>query len=292
MQRDRKLFVQNLVSGEIDYAFLGGSSYATLYLKFFFNEIRICCQCNSDVLTIIKFFFFLKNAREGKMSTTEKYWVVLGDIHDKVATLPMIPELSAAQGIIVTGDLTNLGSIPEVSQVMQVLRSLKLPVWAQFGNMDRPEVNTWLTQEQCNLHCTVRELLPDTALFGVGASLTTPFRTPSEFAEADYASWLAQCWEKAKRYTHTILIAHNPPYATLCDRISTGVHVGSVAIKEFIEHQQPDMCICGHIHESRAQTLIGRTQVINLGAFAAGYYGLLKVSAAAKFSVELCTLQK
>ena len=224
------------------------------------------------------------------MGCNEKYWIVLGDIHNQIEEFVYIPELGEAQGIIVTGDLTNIGSVSQVSHILQVLRSSKSQVWAQFGNMDRPEVDAWLTKEQCNLHCSVRELIADTAIFGVGASIFTPFGTPSEYSESDFARWLDQCWDKAQYYTHTILISHNPPYDTACDRISNGKHVGSIAVKEFIESQQPDICFCGHIHESRAQTKIGRTQVINPGAFLCGEYALLKISDDYKFSAELCAL--
>ena len=39
--------------------------------------------------------------------------------------------------------------------------------------------------------------------------------------------------------------------------------------------REPDFCICGHIHESRAKDRIGKTTVYNLGDFASGYYGKL-----------------
>ncbi|MBQ7739336.1 MAG: metallophosphoesterase [Desulfovibrionaceae bacterium] len=226
------------------------------------------------------------------MEDCEKYWIVLGDIHDRFEQCASIPELDGAEGFIISGDLTNVGSVSQASRVMQFLRSLKAFVWAQIGNMDRPEIDTWLTKENCNLHCTVRELLPNTAMFGVGGSIFTPFATPSEFSESDFALWLERCWKKAQNYPHTILVSHNPPFDTLCDRINSGQHVGSTAVKEFIESEQPDLCICGHIHESRAQTKIGRTYIVNPGAFVHGEYALLKKSREDKFSAELCSLQK
>ena len=226
------------------------------------------------------------------MQEGEKYWIVLGDIHDRYEKCASIPELDGAEGFIVSGDLTNVGSFSQVSRVMHFLRNLKPVVWAQIGNMDRPEIDKWLTKENCNLHCTVRELVPKTAIFGVGGSIFTPNGTPSEFSEGDFALWLERCWDKAKNYQSTILVSHNPPFDTLCDRLANGQHVGSTAVKEFIESEQPDLCICGHIHESRAQTKIGRTSIVNPGAFMHGYYALLKKSPEDKFSAELCSLQK
>lgn len=57
-----------------------------------------------------------------------------------------------------------------------------------------------------------------------------------------------------------IFLFHSPPYKTLLDRaaldgkmidyVPLDVNVGSVAIKEFIEHKQPWITMHGHIHES------------------------------------------
>ena len=64
------------------------------------------------------------------------------------------------------------------------------------------------------------------------------------------------------------------------------MHVGSTAVREFIEEAQPDICLCGHIHESRAVDRIGRTVVVNPGALAGGGYVLVR-SNAGQLSVEL-----
>jgi Icc-related predicted phosphoesterase len=42
--------------------------------------------------------------------------------------------------------------------------------------------------------------------------------------------------------------------------------VGSVAIRAAIERLQPQLAVCGHVHDSWGQTgTIGRTHVVNLG---------------------------
>lgn len=218
--------------------------------------------------------------------TRDHLWIAVGDIHDEPAAFHDIPELPQADGIIVTGDLTITGSVKQAEQVMDALRSHNLPVWAQIGNMDRPEVDTWLSEKGWNLHTMIRELTPEIALFGVGASTFTPFATPSEFPESAFAAWLEQSWRQARRYPHAILVSHNPPKDTTCDVIPGGVHVGSTAVREFIEEAQPDICLCGHIHESRAVDRIGRTVVVNPGALAGGGYVLVR-SNAGQLSVEL-----
>jgi Icc-related predicted phosphoesterase len=49
-------------------------------------------------------------------------------------------------------------------------------------------------------------------------------------------------------------------------------------VREFIEEQQPELCLCGHIHESRAEDRIGKTHVINPGPLKEGGYVLLRLA--------------
>lgn len=217
-------------------------------------------------------------------------WIAVGDIHDEPACFHKIPELSQADGIIVTGDLTITGGVKQAELVMEALTSYNIPVWAQIGNMDRPEVDIWLTEKGCNLHTKIQEITPDTALFGVGASTFTPFGTPSEFPESAFATWLENSWRHARRYPHTILVSHNPPKDTACDVIPDNIHVGSTAVREFLEEAQPDICLCGHIHEARAVDRVGRTVVVNPGALTAGGYVLVRCNAG-RLSAELRILK-
>ena len=62
-----------------------------------------------------------------------------------------------------------------------------------------------------------------------------------------------------------------------CDRLGTGEHVGSTALRALIEREQPDLVLCGHIHESRAIDEIGATTVVNPGPVASGHYALVEV---------------
>ncbi len=215
--------------------------------------------------------------------------VVGGDSHDAPENFAEIPELAQADGVLVTGDLTITGGVRQAESVMKALAAPGLPVLAQIGNMDRPEVDAWLSEKGCNLHTRVREIAPGIAAFGVGASTFTPFGTPSEFPESSFAAWLEAAWRTARAFPHTILVSHNPPKDTACDVIPGDVHVGSSAVREFLEENQPDMCLCGHIHEARAIDRIGRTVIATPGALAQGGYLVLR-SNGGRLSVELRVL--
>ncbi|MCD4684081.1 MAG: metallophosphoesterase [Bacteroidales bacterium] len=79
--------------------------------------------------------------------------------------------------------------------------------------------------------------------------------------------------------SNAIFIMHSPPYNTYLDRAGLDgikienkpldVHVGSEAIRKFIEEKQPLLTLHGHIHESTARTghwkqEIGKTVCMNV----------------------------
>jgi Icc-related predicted phosphoesterase len=69
----------------------------------------------------------------------------------------------------------------------------------------------------------------------------------------------------------TIAVMHCPPYGTRCDVLFNGEHIGSRAIRRWIERTQPLLTLHGHIHESPKMSgsfvdRLGRTVVVNPGA--------------------------
>jgi Icc-related predicted phosphoesterase len=69
----------------------------------------------------------------------------------------------------------------------------------------------------------------------------------------------------------TIAVMHCPPYDTRCDVLFNSQHIGSRAIRRWIEHTQPLLTLHGHIHESPRMSgaffdRIGKSVVVNPGA--------------------------
>jgi len=69
---------------------------------------------------------------------------------------------------------------------------------------------------------------------------------------------------------NTIYVTHTPPYDTALDIIFDGRHVGSRALRGFIEKTQPPLTLHGHIHESPSRSgrifdTIGNTICVNPG---------------------------
>ena len=126
-----------------------------------------------------------------------------------------------------------------------------------------------ITQRNMNLHGTSRTI-GEVQFFGIGGCNKTPFHTPQEYSEEQMKQILESIPESpGSRFR--ILISHSPPYKSKVDRMLLGIHVGSKAIREYVETSQPDIVLCGHIHEARGIDHIGRTLIINPGPFPKHY---------------------
>ncbi|HII66311.1 TPA: hypothetical protein HA295_06085 [Candidatus Woesearchaeota archaeon] len=69
----------------------------------------------------------------------------------------------------------------------------------------------------------------------------------------------------------TVYAIHAPPFNTNLDIASSGQHVGSVAIRDFIEKHSPLATLHGHIHESPEMSgswmdVLGTTVCVNVGS--------------------------
>ena len=78
-------------------------------------------------------------------------------------------------------------------------------------------------------------------------------------------------FKKLSNPKKTIYAIHAPPYSTKLDIITTAIHVGSKAVREFIEKEQPLLALHGHIHESPKMSgswkdRINKTFCINVGS--------------------------
>jgi len=197
--------------------------------------------------------------------------LAFGDIHMDIHAIGRIPELERADCVVLTGDLTVVGGRREARQVLDAVAARNPRLFAQIGNMDRKEVDDLLTEQGINLDGR-GVVLEGVGLFGLGGSNPTPFRTPSEFSEEDLSRRLRQAYEAVQAAPRKILFSHTPPKRTRLDRIRFGLHVGSRAVREFLEHTPCDACVCGHIHEAAGTDRVGSCVVINPGMIGRGGY--------------------
>lgn len=192
-----------------------------------------------------------------------------------------IPGLKEADLIILNGDLTNYGGPKETKTVLDDIMKINPNVLAQFGNIDRRDVNDYLEKLGINLHGQARLVQREVCLIGVGGSNFTPFHTPSEFPEKELAQFADRAFRQGQEFISLaepllnrkiprILISHVPPFNTEVDKLHNGKHVGSKAIRSVIELYQPELCVTGHIHEAKGTDTILKTPVYNHGMLRQG----------------------
>jgi Icc-related predicted phosphoesterase len=92
-----------------------------------------------------------------------------------------------------------------------------------------------------------------------------------------------QRFTAGQNLNNAIFLFHSPPYQTKLDRaaldgrmvdhVPMDVHVGSMAIKRFIEERQPLITLHGHVHESTRLTGVWKERIGNTWAFNAAHDG-------------------
>ncbi|UCH35577.1 MAG: metallophosphoesterase family protein [Armatimonadota bacterium] len=204
--------------------------------------------------------------------------LAFSDMHGDVrAVAAAASELAAADLVLLAGDITHFGGRRAAAELIGELRKHNQRVLAVAGNCDTPEAATYLADEGISVHRR-HVIVGGLAVAGVGGSLPCPGRTPNEISESDFARYLGEAVAGVAAATPLVLLLHQPPFGAAIDRSHSGDHVGSHAVRTFVEDRRPLLCIAGHIHEARGQDRIGDSAVVNPGMLRAGYYASVAVS--------------
>lgn len=201
--------------------------------------------------------------------------IAITDIHGRKDFTPQAKNaLQNADLVLCCGDLTDFGSAEDAERILEEIRQQNPNILAVSGNCDHPGVNTVLSASDINLHNSPK-VFHDIACYGLAGSNPSPFHTPQELGE-DQIEKILMNYHKVKGAKRHIFVTHAPPAHTRVDRTFFGLHVGSPSIRSFIERFQPDLVICGHIHEARGSDTLDHAIVINPGPFPK-HYALISV---------------
>ncbi len=201
----------------------------------------------------------------------------LSDIHGEAAGLQdFLQEAGGVDALIVAGDITHLGGPAEARAILDPLLASGVRVLAVAGNMDREGVRGLLRELEIDLHG--RGLVVGSVGFmGLGGGTRSPFGTPWELSEADARNTLASGVMQISSASFKVLVSHAPPQGTRIDRSTSGRHVGSKPVREFLLSGAVNLCISGHIHESPGEDTLGSALCLNLGPFKDGRYALVTI---------------
>jgi len=208
--------------------------------------------------------------------------LAFGDIHGAVDKVLRILDKELDYDVVVIfGDVAPYGS---PYQGIEVLRRIcshieAKPILMVPGNMDDPGIYNEIECEFSNAKLIHgRNVMVGNINFvGVGGSPPTPFKTVFELNEDEILRILEQAVRNSIS-NNLVLVSHAPPFNTKCDVVMIGIHVGSRAIRMFIERVKPLLCICGHIHESRNIDKLGNTVIVNPGPARHGFYASIDIS--------------
>jgi Icc-related predicted phosphoesterase len=203
--------------------------------------------------------------------------LAVSDIHgsyEKVLTI--LRSERPFDGLVMAGDLTTNGSEDEAASALDGLLSFGAPVAAVCGNMDPLRLERIFDAKGVSVNGKA-VTWGTVGIFGVSGSPPTPMHTPYEIQEADIGERALDGWKQVQSLPTTIFVPHAPPQKTGIDRIASGHHVGSSAVRTFVEKKKPTLLVCGHIHEARGMDTLGPTTLVNCGPAGAGYYAVISV---------------
>lgn len=209
--------------------------------------------------------------------------IVIGDIHNDVENIMNYADKLSSLNfdvIICPGDFTDVGlrgfsQVDIARLVIEELKTFNKPIVAVPGNFDK-EVLPVLEQEKISVHGKGKTI-KGIGFYGFGGA-RTPFNTPLEPSEDEMKAALKRAFEEVKDTKIKIQVTHAPPARTKMDLLYTGAHVGSEAVRKFIEENRPNVAVSSHIHEARGVDELGMTKLLNAGRFPEGYCGMISVS--------------
>ncbi|GAB6135523.1 metallophosphoesterase [Thermococcus prieurii] len=195
--------------------------------------------------------------------------VAITDIHGNVKMSRKLAELIVEKkpdALLIAGDITHFSGAETVRKVLGPLFETGVPILAVHGNCDGRDVPELLDELGIWIHDRRREF-NGIGFVGVGGSNITPFNTIWELSEDEIREILLRNYRPGD-----VILSHVPPKDTKADRVHSGLHVGSSALRGFIEEKQPPLVITGHIHEARSVDRVGETVIVNPGPLFRGYY--------------------
>ncbi|HLK61542.1 MAG TPA: metallophosphoesterase [Chthonomonadaceae bacterium] len=223
--------------------------------------------------------------------------LAISDVHDAFeafapATLP------DADLCLVAGDLTNYGirgewQLPEGDRALFIAALQGERLGEEWTGTEITRAKRWLEElaqrypvfwipgnhdidvkpdtfgEIPNCACLLDTLRTFGGFRLYGVSMSPCYDAPLLAKQWDYMTADPRVEQAAFDFAPVdIVVSHGPPY----DCVDGGMplwngerpHLGSPALRAYIERHAPKLVICGHIHEGRGECRIGATRVVNV----------------------------
>jgi uncharacterized protein len=184
--------------------------------------------------------------------------LAFSDIHRDLRQAEHLAEQAREVDVVVAaGDFASMHQ--GLDELIDVLAVIQTPTVLVPGNNETEAA----LREACRGWRAARVLhgeatdVDDVSFFGLGGGVpVTPWSWSFDLTEDDALTKLADCPPEG------VLVVHSPPKGY----VDGDEHFGSEAILQTIEDKQPQVVICGHIHESAGdEARIGSSRVLNAG---------------------------
>ena len=194
--------------------------------------------------------------------------LILSDIHNQIITLENI--LRKAEEIIsqpfttiIAGDITNFGTIENMTSILNLVSEFSSQIFFVFGNCD-PFYDVDKLQTEF-LHIEANPQLVEGITY-VGFGSVTPQINHKILKKLK------------KRDERVCLLTHVPPYGTGADTVSLNKHVGSKEVRKILEtYSNIFLSISGHIHDSPTISMIDDCYIINPGSVTQGNFASIEI---------------
>ncbi len=193
--------------------------------------------------------------------------------------------------------------IKSMEKPLEVLDSFNIPVYTIYGNLDYTNYEVNKHKIRTNSLNRIVKKSKNIKLFREGyvdlgnlqILLFSGYRknalkyAPKKTKKVDRLNkgWrdrLNKIFSQIKPHKPVLFLFHDPPKDTKLDLINNpnspmnGKHVGDEINREFIEKYQPQVAVCGHMHETQGTDQIGKSLIINAGYGRVGQFLILDIN--------------
>lgn len=185
------------------------------------------------------------------------------DIHGDLTLARSLAEKAAKANVdmvLLCGDLTQ--EELSIDGIIGPFKEKKLKVGIIPGNHESKATTDFLAEKykSINLH-GYSYYMEKVGLFGCGSANVGTFQLSEEEIFNSLKEGHKTILDKQKK----IMVTHVHPADSTMEKF-TQHFKGSSGVKKAIDEFQPDLALCGHVHEAEGiEEMIGKTKLINVG---------------------------
>ncbi len=183
------------------------------------------------------------------------------DLHGDARQSRRLADIAYKKGVdmvVIAGDITHFNM--DTTNMIGPFLSKGKGVLFVSGNHDSPATAEFLSEKYKITNLQFYSVKHENAgFFGCGGANIGP----NVITEKETAHYLKRGFSYVKDMDKKVMVTHMHPAGTAMEKIS---FQGSGSIRKAIEEFQPDVHICGHIHEAEGrEERIGKTRIFCVG---------------------------